>query len=179
MWIGKGNPVLVHSEEMSYVDLHQGIFHFTQEQWAAQMESVKSLFPRFSCSLWHPSHRSKNWVSITKKRHRNQKINTPALCCLSASPKSSSQDMGLCGHTHWSVLGDFSSLLKVSQTGEITGTCRPGGAHPSPVRHNAGFEYSLAIVALYPAVIPSFPLLPLINNWRYWLPSFPPVQHPQ
>lgn len=99
MWIGKGNPVLVHSEEMSYVDLHQGIFHFTQEQWAAQMESVKSLFPRFSCSLWHPSHRSKNWVSITKKRHRNQKINTPALCCLSANPKSSSQDMELCGHT--------------------------------------------------------------------------------
>lgn len=28
-------------------------------------------------------------------------------------------------------------------------------------------------MALYPAVIPSFHLLPLINNWRYWLPLFP------
>lgn len=63
--------------------------------------------------------------------------------------------------------------------GEITDTCRPGEAHPSPVRQNAGFEYSLAIVALYPAVIPSFHLLPLINNWRYWLPLFPTaVQDP-
>lgn len=57
--------------------------------------------------------------------------------------------------------------------GEITDTCRPGEAHPSPVRQNAGFEYSLAIVALYPALIPSFHLLSLINNWRYWLPLFP------
>lgn len=106
MWIEKEDPELVSSEEMSYVDLHEGILHFSQEQWAAQMQPVKSLFPHSSHPFWYPSHRSKNWMSTTKKTHRNQRTPPPPLCYLSASHKCSSQDAALCGHTDliWAAL---------------------------------------------------------------------------
>lgn len=99
------------------------------------------------------------------QKSKDQHSSTLLPVCQSQNLQPGCEVVWMCGHTLicsevLSVLGYF-SLLKVSQMCETTDTCRPGEAHPSPVRHNAGFEYSLAIVALYPAVIPSFPFATL------------------
>lgn len=117
MWIEKEDPELVSSEEMSYVDLHEGIFHFIREQRAAQMQPVSL------CSHILHIHFGAQVTGVRTewappKRHTEIKgpIKGPPLCYLSASHKCSSQGVGLCGHTDllWAALcaGGFQQPLE-------------------------------------------------------------------